>query len=99
MTVKSSRRATLERTLLRSDFCLTKISHTLRHSSFFEKRRAWFDYSLASALTTAHCRYHLFTRAPSVQALTVKSSRRARMQINRIIMRFVFLYMQIIKRF
>ena len=40
-------------------FC-QKISHTLRHSSSFAKRRARLTCSVASVLTTVRCRYHLF---------------------------------------
>ena len=46
-------------------FLCRKISHMLRHSSSFAKRHARLVCSLASALTTAHCRYHLFASVPS----------------------------------
>ena len=48
-------------------FLCRKISHMLRHSSSFAKRHARLVCSLASALTTAHCRYHLFASVPAAQ--------------------------------
>ncbi len=48
-------------------FLCRKISHMLRHSSSFAKRHARLICSLASALTTAHCRYHLFASVPAAQ--------------------------------
>ena len=47
--------------------CNKKISHTLRRSSSFAKRHARLACSLASALTTAHSRYHLFAIAPAAR--------------------------------
>ena len=54
--------------MLHSDFLLhKKISHMLRHSSLFAKRHARLTCSLASALTTVRCLYHLFARVLSAQ--------------------------------
>lgn len=41
-------------------FVCTKISHALRHSSFFAKSHAWLACSVVNTLATARCRYQLF---------------------------------------
>ena len=48
-------------------FLCRKISHMLRHSSSFAKRHARLACSLASALSTTHCRYHLFASMPAAR--------------------------------
>ena len=52
-------------------FLCRKISHMLRHSSSFAKKHAQLACSLASALTTAHCRYHLFASVPAAHRFMV----------------------------
>ena len=58
--------ATSEQVTLVPIFLCKKISHLLHCSSFFVKRHARLTCSFVNALTTARCRYHLFTSKPSV---------------------------------